>query len=302
MELGTAELTNVAGDKFDEDIAQYAWNTFINQYGAKYTPEYLEKIRKKKWDRMLAIAEQCKFELSRWKATDFILERVTGGYEDIDLTITRSDFEGLIADALDAACNRIDEALHQAGIQDIDIYKVLLTGGTCYIPAVKARLNEKFGQRVAEVKNADLAIAQGAAVIAEMGWLPFLTKDIQIALSDGSFWPIFEHDMPIAVHKSAYNSEEFCCVDSRNKRAKIIICEGLGQVRDKNLAVLNIPVPGYYDYGDEIVVEAELDKNIVLFIKGHSKLAVSNGCAIRKTAEITQLCFGLDFHGGNHGK
>lgn len=302
VELGTAELTNVAGDKFDEDIAQYAWNTFINQYGAKYTPEYLEKIRKKKWDRMLAIAEQCKFELSRWKATDFILERVTGGYEDIDLTITRSDFEGLIADALDAACNRIDEALHQAGIQDIDIYKVLLTGGTCYIPAVKARLNEKFGQRVAEVKNADLAIAQGAAVIAEMGWLPFLTKDIQIALSDGSFWPIFEHDMPIAVHKSAYNSEEFCCVDSRNKRAKIIVCEGLGQVRDKNLAVLNIPVPGHYDYGDEIVVEAELDKNIVLVIKGHSKLAVSNGHAIRKTAEITQLCFGLDFHGGSHGE
>lgn len=179
---------------------------------------------------------------------------------------------------------------------------MLLTGGTCYIPAVKARLNEKFGQRVAEVKNADLAIAQGAAVIAEMGWLPFLTKDIQIALSDGSFWPIFEHDTPIAVHKPAHNSEEFCCVDSRNKRAKVIVCEGLGQVRDKNLAVLNIPVPGYYDYGDEIVVEAELDRNIVLSVRGHSKLAVSNGRSIRKTAEITQLCFGLDFHGGNHGK
>lgn len=302
VELGTAELTNVAGDKFDEDIALYAWNKFVDQYGGKYTPEFLESNRRKKWDRMLAIAEQCKLELSRREHTDFILERVVGGNEDIDLTITRADFERLIGDALESACNRIDDALHQAGIQDIDIHRVLLTGGTCYIPAVKARLIEKFGQRVAEVRNADLAIAQGAAVIAEMGWLPFLTKDIQIALSDGSFWPIFEHDMPIAAQKSAYNSEEFSCVDSRMKRAKVIVCEGMGQTRDKNLAVLNIPVLGSAKFGDELVVEAELDRNIVLTIKGHSKMAVEHGNSIRKTAEVTQLCFGLDFQGVNYGQ
>ena len=217
-----------------------------------------------------------------------------GDNEDIDFTITRKDFELLICDALDLSCNRIDDALRQAGIQDIDIDHVLLTGGTCNIPAVKDRLIEKFGQRVAEVKNADLAIAQGAAVIAEMGWLPFLTKDIQIALSDGSVWPIFEHDMPIAVQKPARNSEEFYCVDSRMKRAKVIVCEGLGQTRDKNLAVLNIPVLGHATYGDELFVEAELDKNIVLTVRGHSKMAVEYGAAIRKTAEVTQLCFGLD--------
>lgn len=301
VEMGTAELTNVAGDKFDEDIAKYAWNEFLNQYGDKYTSEFLEANRRKKWDRMLAIAEQCKLELSRRNSTDFILERVVGGNEDIDLTITRQDFEKLICDALDSACNRIDDALHEAGIQDIDIYKVLLTGGTCYIPAIKARLIEKFGQRVAEVQNADLAIAQGAAVVAEMGWLPFLTKDIQIALSDGSFWPIFEHDMPIAAQKSAYNSEEFNCVDSRMKRAKVIVCEGLGQTRDKNLAVLNIPVLGSSKFGDELVVEAKLDRNIVLTIRGHSKMGVKYGHSIRKSAEVTQLCFGLDFHGVKYG-
>ena len=300
MELGPAELTNVAGDKFDEDIALYAWNQFVNQYGGVYTSEFLEANRRKKWDRMLAIAEQCKHELSRRDQSDFILERVVGGNEDIDLTITRQDFERLIADALESACNRIDDALHQAGIQDIDIHRVLLTGGTCYIPAIKARMIEKFGQRVAEVRNADLAIAQGAAVIAEMGWLPFLTKDIQIALSDGSFWPIFEHDMPIAAQKSAYNSEEFSCVDSRMKRAKVIVCEGMGQVRDKNLAVLNIPILGSAKFGDELVVTAELDRNIVLTVKGHSKMAVEHGNAIRKTAEVTQLCFGLDFQGVNY--
>lgn len=301
IELGTSELTNVAGDKFDEDIALFAWNSFIDQYGNKYTPEYLETIRRKKWDRMLAIAEQCKLELSKRNSSDFILERITGGNEDIDITITRSDFLRLIKDALDLACNRIDDALHEAGIQDIDIYKVLLTGGTCYIPAVKDRLIEKFGQRVAEVKNADLAIAQGAAVIAEMGWLPFLTKDIQIALSDGSYWPIFERNMPIAANKTAHNAEEFNCVDSRMKCAKVIVCEGVGQRRDKNLAVLNVPILGHAKFGDELVVEADLDKNIIMTIKAHGKMAVAQGCSIRKTAEVTQLCFGLDFQGAKNG-
>ena len=300
-ELGTSELTNVAGDKFDEDIAKYAWNKFIDKYGAKFSEEYLETVRKKKWDRLLAIAEQCKLELSKKERTDFILERVTGGNEDIDFTITRADFEQLISNALDSACNRIDEAIKQAGIQDIDLSHVLLTGGTCYIPAVKNRMVEKFGQRVEEVKDADLVIAQGAAVIAEMRWLPFFTKDIQIELSDGSFWPIFEHGMPIAAQRPAHNSEVFSCVDQRTKRAKVIVCEGMVQRKHKNLAILNVPLLGDTRFGDDVVIEAILDKDIVMTVKSHSKMICGysdkENYSVRKSAEIFQLCFGLDFKG-----
>ena len=300
IELGTAELSNIAGDKFDERIARFAWNHFLEENGHKYSQEFLETVRHRKWDSMLATAEKCKLELSEKNSTDFILDDVVGT-EYIDIEITRSDFNELLHDYLDLACNRIDDALHQAGIQDIDIYKVILTGGSCYIPAVKDRLIEKFGHRVEEVRGAELAIAQGAAVIAEMGWLPFLTKDIQIALSDGSFWPIFEHGEPVSPDKAPPKTEEFYCVDSRSKRAKIIVCEGIGQRRDKNLAVLNVPLLGHQKYGDEIVVEAGLDKDIVLTVKGHSRMAVSQGYAIRKTAEVTQLCFGLDFGGIEDG-
>ena len=146
---------------------------------------------------MLAYAEKCKLELSEMEETEFLLERVDGSDDDIYLSITREKFEELISPSIDAASVKIDEAIAQAGIQYIDISHVLLTGGTCYIPAVKNRMIEKFGQRVEEVKDADLVIAQGAAVIAEMGWLPFLTKDIQIELSDGAYWPIFEKGMAL---------------------------------------------------------------------------------------------------------
>ena len=56
---------------------------------------------------------------------------------------------------------------------------------------------------------------------------------------------------------------------------------------------------GDYRFGDDIVVEASLDRDIVLTIKGHSKMVVGyekdENYAIRKTAEVVQLCFGLDF-------
>ena len=65
QEFGTAELTGQAGDKFDEDFAKWAWNKYLDKIEkGKYTEEYLETWRKKKWGRMLAIAESCKIKLS----------------------------------------------------------------------------------------------------------------------------------------------------------------------------------------------------------------------------------------------
>ncbi len=301
IELGTAEMTNVAGDKFDEQIATYAWNTFVDILGAKYSNDYLETIRKAKWSRILAGAEKTKIALSQADSAKLFIPNITGFDENIDIEFTRDIFEEIICDALDAAMNCVDAALSEAGLQDINVAQVLLTGGSCYIPAIQRRLTERFGFRSELVKNADLVIAQGAAVIAEMGWLPFLSKDTQIMLSDGSFWPIFEKGMPIATSAPAVNEETFICVDQRSKRAKVIICEGDGQKKDKVLATLNVPVLADNRFGDEIVVHAEIDKDIVMNVKAHSKMVHgyenSENYSIRKSVDIHKLCFGLDFSG-----
>lgn len=48
-----------------------------------------------------------------------------------------------------------------------------------------------------------------------------------------------------------------------------------------------------------IVIEAILDRDIVLTVKGHSKMVMGyksgENHSIRKSVEIYQLCFGLDF-------
>lgn len=299
-EMGTAELTGLAGDKFDEDIATWAWNKFLDKIEkGKYTSDYLEIQRKTKWGRMLAIAEKCKIELSSEESAEFLLDTVLP-YEEVGLyeKLTRKEFSELIQDTIDKACNKIDVAIRQAGINDINISEVLLTGGTCCIPAIQDSLKEKFGHRVEIIDNADLVIAQGAAVVSELGWLPFLTKDIQIELCDDSYWALYEHGMPIASDKEAKKSETFTCVDQRNSIAKLIISDGLGQKKDSTLAILNIPVLADKRFGDDIYLEAKLDKDIILHISANSKMVQgysnSENYSIRKSAEIYKMCFGLE--------
>lgn len=295
-EMGTAELSGIAGDEFDKKIADYVWNRFCDKLDSKYLPTYLEQCKKAKWDRLLSIAEECKIALSTSDKYEYELYYAVDD-EDISEVITRDEFADLIKETLDLANLKISEALETANINANEISHVLLTGGSCYIPAVQNKMRERFGHRVEIVKDADLVIAQGAAVIAELGWLPFLTKDIQIELCDNSFWPLFEKDMPIASGKVAKNSEIFTCVDQRSKRAKIIVCEGTNQKKDKNLAVLNVPVLADQRFGDDIYIEGILDKDIVLTINAHSKMVNDyyDNYSVQKTEKIHQLCFGLDF-------
>ncbi len=130
-----------------------------------------------------------------------------------------------------------------------------------------------------------------------MGWLPFLAKDIRIALCDDSFWTLFESGQPIAAEAiKAYNEEVFTCVDQRNNRAKVIINEGIGQERGKNLDILNVPVLGDRRFGNDIFISGEIDNNIVLNVKAHSKMVNTYDVdyAREKSTTIYELCFGLD--------
>jgi len=297
LEIGTAELTGKAGDKFDEDIAKWAWTKFLNKYASTYNEVFLEQKRKDNWDRIVANAEQCKILLSKENTTYFNIENILEGVRLYEV-IKREDFEEIIENTLIEAHNEIDKAIKEAKIGDINIDFVLLTGGTCYIQSVQNKLIEKFGHKVNIIDNADLLIAQGAAVISEMGWLPFLTKDISIQLSDDSLYPIFEKNTIIAADREARKSEDLICCDNRGGDAKIIIVEGDGQRKDKNLSILKVPVLNDSRFNDEIKLDAVVDRDIILKVSARSFMVrgykAEESYSVKKETEVHQLCFGLD--------
>ena len=92
---------------------------------------------------------------------------------DVEIEMTRSQFEALIADPLARVARTVDETLEFAGMSPDQVDIVLRTGGSSLIPAVVALLVERFGDRVVE-HDPFTSVARGLA-IANFRGLEFRT-------------------------------------------------------------------------------------------------------------------------------
>jgi hypothetical chaperone protein len=72
--------------------------------------------------------------------------RLAYGELDLDLPLSRGDFEGWIAEDLDAVDAVVDSVLARAGVVPGDVDSVFATGGSSLVPAVRGRLAERFGE------------------------------------------------------------------------------------------------------------------------------------------------------------
>ena len=65
---------------------------------------------------------------------------------EIDSSVTRKDFEAWIAEDLGRIADAMDQAVAASGLSFADIDAVFLTGGTSFVPAVRALFSERFGE------------------------------------------------------------------------------------------------------------------------------------------------------------
>jgi len=88
----------------------------------------------------------------------------------LNVTIRRSAFESMIRPELDMVMSSIDSALERAGIGAKEVDRVLLTGGSAYIPAFRADLAQTFGKERLEQRDAFTAVVHGLGVRAQQLW------------------------------------------------------------------------------------------------------------------------------------
>lgn len=84
---------------------------------------------------------------------------------DIERTIKRSEFEKWIAPELDEIAACVDRALAQAGLTETQVDRVFLTGGTSFVPAVRAQFEDRFGAAKIETGDQLVSIAYGLSLI-----------------------------------------------------------------------------------------------------------------------------------------
>lgn len=123
------------------------------------------------WYALLAKAEEAKVELSAKTSTEIDLGTLTveddeGSAVDAILTITRSDFEAVIKDAVESTIDMVRRILTRNSLQPGDLKFILMVGGSTYIPYVRKRVQEVMGIAVNTSVDPTNAVAVGAAYFA----------------------------------------------------------------------------------------------------------------------------------------
>ncbi len=153
--------THLGGEDFDLRLIDYLADEFKKDQGIDLRSD------KMALQRLKEAAEKAKMELSSSMETDVNLPFITAdasGPKHLNIRITRSKLEGLVADLLDNLEMPCKVAMKDAGLSNTDINEVILVGGMTRMPAVQERVKKIFGREPHKGVNPDEVVAVGAAI------------------------------------------------------------------------------------------------------------------------------------------
>ncbi len=159
--LATNGDTHLGGDDIDNKITQYMIDDFKSKEGVDLSTD------KMALQRLKEAAEKAKKELSSANTTNINLPFITAtadGPKHFDMTLTRAKFEELIHDIVEKTAIPVQNAMKDAGLNNSDLGKVLLVGGSTRIPCVQEKVKQLTGQEPSKTLNPDECVAIGASV------------------------------------------------------------------------------------------------------------------------------------------
>lgn len=171
--LATNGDTHLGGDNVDELLIDWLTATFKSESGIDISKDPMAVQRLKE------AAEKAKIELSSAQQTDINLPFLTAdqtGPKHLNVTLTRSKFEQMIAVIVEKTLAPCRQAMKDAGLSNSEINEVLLVGGSTRIPLVQQKVKDFFNKEPNKSVNPDEVVAVGAAVQA--GVLAGDVKDV----------------------------------------------------------------------------------------------------------------------------
>ena len=159
--LSTNGDTHLGGDDFDQVIIDWLVNGFKTDEGIDLSKDPMAMQRLKE------AAEKAKIELSSTTSTEINLPYISaeGGVpKHLVKTLTRSQFEQLAHNLIQACLVPCQNAMRDAKLQTSDIDEVILVGGSSRIPAVQTLVKNYFGKEPSKGVNPDEVVAVGASI------------------------------------------------------------------------------------------------------------------------------------------
>lgn len=159
--LSTSGDNHLGGDDFDELLTRYIVDDFKRKEGIDLTNDKvaMQRVREE--------AEKTKIELSSMQSVVVRLPFITNtpnGAKNLEMTITRDQFNAITKPLIERLCIPMQNAMRDARLNNSDLNKVILVGGSSRIPAVQSKILELTGIEPSKSLNPDECVALGAGI------------------------------------------------------------------------------------------------------------------------------------------
>lgn len=158
-------MENFGGNAFDwkivNDVLKHkiAFELNLNDF-RRDNPKYL-----KSFARLKNAAEAAKKDLTKHSSADIFIPNLFEGY-DFKYTLTRESLKEMINPLIKYTFELCRDLLNDASLDDEDIDKIILVGGSSLSPIIKEGIADEFDIEIESSINPLTVVAKGAAIYA----------------------------------------------------------------------------------------------------------------------------------------
>ena len=288
IEQGVVEVisshgnNHLGGDDFDHKIVEHVLEHLKLKHGVDVAdwPQAMARI--------LRSAEDAKKQLSDHPyariAEEYLAEH-RGQPVNLDLELSREQYEDMIAPFIEETLGAIHIALESAGLTSSQVDEILLVGGATRTPLIRRRLVEAFGSQPRGEVDPDLCVAMGAAiqgaamtgtevsaVLVDVTPYTFGTSalgELNGELYPYRYVPIIPKNTPIP----ARMSEAFFTVLDEQTDVDVRIYQGENSDALENIKIGEFRVSGLSrePAGNPVILDLALDRNGILQVSAREK-------------------------------